>query len=154
MTCYVVRIACEESAHAILKTRHAKQSILQKLNDKKKEKIIGAFTACTAGTSLLETVTDAAEIAPGVGVVLLSTARSSFDEFQNARKCGQNLCILVKSISWGDVRGNPNITGGITGRRSQKMMNFGKTNFSFRGFLREKHETNNSITQTSLQKGR
>jgi hypothetical protein len=33
-------------------------------------------------------------------------------------------------------------------------MNIGKHNFSFRGFLRKKHETNNSITQTSSEKGR
>jgi UDP-N-acetylmuramoylalanine-D-glutamate ligase len=87
---------------------------LQKLNDKKKHSVNGAFTACTAGTSLLETVTDAAEIAAQTATILLSTARSSFDEFQNARKCGQKLYILVKSISWGQCRTNPNISGGMT----------------------------------------
>ena len=72
----------------------------------------GAFTACTAGISLLETVTDAAEVAAQVAVILLSTARSSFDELQNARNCGEKLYNLVKSISWGQIRVNPNISGG------------------------------------------
>jgi UDP-N-acetylmuramoylalanine-D-glutamate ligase len=91
-----------------------RKQTLQKLNDKKKHKSNGAFTACTAVTSLLETVTDAAEIAAQVAMVLLSTARSSFDEFQNARKCGEKLYNLVKSISWGRLRVTPNISGGIT----------------------------------------
>jgi len=34
------------------------------------------------------------------------------------------------------------------------MNNIGKNNFSFRAFLREKHEANNSIIQSSLEKGR
>ena len=42
----------------------------------------------------------------------------------------------------------------MTADLNRKMLNVGKCNFSFRGFLREKHETNNSITQTSLEKGR
>ena len=73
-----------------------------------------AFTACTAGISLLETMTDAAEIAAQLATILLSTARSSFDEFQNARKCGEKLYILVKSISWGQIRVDPNRCGGMT----------------------------------------
>ena len=73
----------------------------------------GAFTACTARISLLETVTDAADIGARLATILLSTARSSFDEFQNARKCGEKLCILVKSISWGQSAGTPNKCGGM-----------------------------------------
>jgi len=86
---------------------------MQKLKNKKKHSVNGAFTACTAGISLLETVTDAAEVAAQVAVILLSTARSSFDELQNARNCGEKLYNLVKSISWGQIRVNPNISGGI-----------------------------------------
>jgi len=86
---------------------------MQKLNDKKKHRLNGAFTACAAGTSLLETMTDAAEIAAQVATVMLSTARSSFDEIQNARKRGEKLYNLVKSISWGQARVNPNISGGM-----------------------------------------
>jgi hypothetical protein len=88
-----------------------KKSTLQKLNGQKKHRKNGVFTACTAVISLLETLTDAAEIAAWTATMMLSTARSSFDELQNARKCGQNLYILVKSISWGSRGMNPNISG-------------------------------------------
>jgi len=87
------------------------RAALQKLNSKKKHRENIAFTACTAVTSLLETVTDAAEIAARMAVIMLSTARSSFDEFQNARNSGQSLFILAKSISWGRAAANPNISG-------------------------------------------
>jgi hypothetical protein len=127
---------------------------LQKLKNKKNHSANGAFTACAAGISLLETLTDAAEIAAKLANILLSTARSSFDELQNARKCGQKLYAAVESISWGSNCVHPNITGKMVGPVNLKMMNAGKNNFSFRGFLREKHATNNSITQTSLEKGR
>jgi hypothetical protein len=86
---------------------------LQKLKNKKKHSVNGAFTACTAGISLLETMTDAAEIAAQLATILLSTARSSFDELQNARKCGEKLYNLGQSISWGQFRVNPNISGGM-----------------------------------------
>jgi hypothetical protein len=127
---------------------------LQKLNNKKKHSRDNAFTACTLGISLLETVTDAAEIAAKLAKILLSTAGSSFDELQNARKCGQRLCRAVESISWGSSRSHPNISGERAAHLDQATMNVGKCNFSFRGFLREKHDTNNLITQTSLEKGR
>ncbi|HEY1490161.1 MAG TPA: hypothetical protein VGF90_03900 [Verrucomicrobiae bacterium] len=81
------------------------------MSDKKKHRKNGAFTACTARISLLETLTDAAEIAAWTATMMLSTARSSFEEFQNARKCGQNLYIMVKSISWGGRFVTPNISG-------------------------------------------
>jgi len=84
---------------------------LQKLHYQKKHSENVAFTACTAVTSLLETVTDAAGIAARMAMILLSTARSSFDEFQNARNSGQNIYILVKSISWGRAAVNPNRCG-------------------------------------------
>jgi hypothetical protein len=102
---------------------------LKKLNDQKKHIPGNAFTACTAGISLLKTMTDAAEFVAQIATILLSTARSSFDEFQNARKCGQKLYILMKSISWGETRVTPNITGGKTTESSWKMMNAGKINF-------------------------
>ena len=112
------------------------------------------FTPCTQAIWLLEPSIDAAEIATKLATILLSTAGSSFDELQNARKCGEKLYILVKSISWGQVCSHPNISGEMTTGLNRSMMNFRKNKFSFRGFLREKHETNNSITQTSLEKGR
>jgi UDP-N-acetylmuramoylalanine-D-glutamate ligase len=86
---------------------------LQKLNNQKKHILRNAFTACTAGISLLETMTDVAEIAAQIAPILLSTARSSFDEFQNARKCGPKLYILMKSISWGQCGVTPNKCGGM-----------------------------------------
>jgi UDP-N-acetylmuramoylalanine-D-glutamate ligase len=94
-------------------TRSTNLSTLQNLNDKQKVELNAAFTACTAVTSLLETVTDAAEIAARMATIMLSTARSSFDEFQNARNSGQSLYILMKSISWGRGAANPNIRGEI-----------------------------------------
>jgi UDP-N-acetylmuramoylalanine-D-glutamate ligase len=89
------------------------QSIFVKVNDQKKHKLNAAFTACTAVTSLLETMTDAAGIAARMAAMMLSTARSSFDEFQNARNSGQKLYIWAKSISWGGRFLNPNISGEI-----------------------------------------
>ena len=62
-------------------------------------------------TSLLKTVTDAAEIVARMAAMMLSTARSSFDEFQNARQCGEMLFDLLKSISWGQNHVNPNGCG-------------------------------------------
>jgi hypothetical protein len=131
-----------------------KKSTLQKLNNKKKAELNGAFTACTAVTSLLKTVTDAAEIAVQLAAMMLSIARSSFDVFQNARNSGQNLYILVKSISWGRAEVNPHISGENTAGWNLTTMAIGNHNFSFRAFLREKHEANHPIIQTSLQKGR
>jgi hypothetical protein len=125
---------------------------LQKLNNKQKRGQNSAFTACAMPPSLLETVTDAAGIAASLATILLSTAHSSFDELQNARKCGQKLCFIAKSISWGRGRSHPNISGFTPACSNRDRMNVGKINFSSRGFLREKHETNNSITQTSRRK--
>jgi UDP-N-acetylmuramoylalanine-D-glutamate ligase len=99
---------------------HAKRKHLQKLKNKKKHSLENAFTACTAGISLLETVTDAADFAARLATSLLSTARSSFDEFQNARNCGEKLYILVKSISWGGSRMNPNRCGEMTAVRIRR----------------------------------
>jgi len=127
---------------------------LQILKNEKKQTLDFVFTACTAGISLLKTMTDAAKNRGLLAKFLLSIARSSFDEFQNARKCGQNHYIMVESISRGQAFAHPNIRGEMTADLNRKMLNIGKCNFSFRGFLREKHETNNSITQTSLEKGR
>jgi UDP-N-acetylmuramoylalanine-D-glutamate ligase len=101
-----------ESENAMRNPQY-KTASLQKLNAQKKHNARIAFTACTAGISLLETMTDAAEIAAQIATILLSTARSSFDEFQNARKCGQKLYILVKSISWGRGGLTPNKCGEI-----------------------------------------
>jgi len=110
IACCVVRfVGFGITQHGIRNTK--KEITLQKLNDKKKDRENGAFTACTAGISLLETVTDAAEIAARMATIMLSTARSSFDEFQNARKCGQNLYNLAESISWGRGAVTPNKCG-------------------------------------------
>jgi len=154
VTCCVVRGACQksETEHDICTTK--KQSPLQNLNDKKKVRENGAFTACAAGISLLETMTDAAEIAARMATIMLSTARSSFDELQNARKCGQNLYILAESISWGRSVVNPYKCGETPLVGNLTLKNTRNNNFSFRAFLREKHEANHSIIQTSQEKGR
>ena len=112
------------------------------------------FTACTPRISLLEPMTDAAEIAAHFVTILLSTARSSFDGFQNAGQSGERLCGTVKSISRGRSAASPYIRGEKSANLNQNMCDAGKYKISFRGFLREKHETNNSTTPTSFQKGR
>jgi len=140
--------------HATRNTQYENKNTLQKLLYKKKDGINVAFTACTAVTSLLETVTGAAEIAAWLATTMLSTARSSFEDFQNARNSDQSLYILVKSISWGSAAVNPNISGEMPLTAIGMLMITGNNNFSFRAFLREKHEANNSIIQTSIEKGR
>jgi hypothetical protein len=150
---YLVRFARIRD-HATRKTEHERQNTLQKLHYKKKHGLKRAFTACTAVTSLLETVTDAAGIAARLAARMLSTARSSFEDFQNARNSGQNLYVLAKSISWGRLTVNPHMSGGNAAGWNLTTMTFGNNNFSFRAFLREKHEANNSIIQTSIEKGR
>lgn len=112
------------------------------------------FTPCKAPTWLLEPMTDTAEFAAQDAVILFSPARSSIDGFQKARKCGEKLYSKAKSISWGEQCGCPNINGEMTGYSKQKMSDSGKDNFSLRGFLRKKHEANNPLNSTSLQKGR
>jgi hypothetical protein len=131
-----------------------RRTILQKTINDKKVLRKAAFTACTAWTSLLEPSIDAAENAARLATILLLNARSSFDKIQNARKCSEKLYKVAKSISWGQHRCNPNISGGMIRKTNCKTMSSGNNRFSFRGFLREKHETNNSITQPQLQKGR
>ena len=134
--------------------RNKSQSTLHKLHYKKKDRSNGAFTACTAVTSLLKTVTDAAGFVARLAAMMLSTARSSFDEFQNARNSGQSLYILVKSISWGRTAATPNISGELPQIWNLTTMHIGNCQFSFRAFLREKHEANHSLIQSSIEKGR
>ena len=136
------------------KTQHVSQSTLQKLHYKKKHRLNRAFTACTAVTSLLETVTDAAEIAARMATMMLSTARSSFEDFQNARNSGQNLYILAKSISWGRAAANPHMTGENVAGWNLTTMTVGNNYFSFRAFLREKHVAKNASRQIAIEKGR
>ena len=147
---------CVEYRTQLLNTRQTnnERQVMEKIKYKKNPSSESAFTACTARISLLETMTDAAENAAGMATILLSTARSSFDELQNARKSGLKLCFAVQSISWGRNQSHPNISGEIIARRYRNMLTAGNRNFSFRAFLREKHEANNSIIQTSIEKGR
>ena len=112
------------------------------------------FTPCNARVWLLEPMTDAAELAAKRAAILLSEARSSIDGFQKARKCREKLYRKAKSISWGELWANPNINGKMTGNLNQAISDSGKHHFSLRGFLREKHEANNPLNSTSLQKGR
>ena len=112
------------------------------------------FTPCKPQPSLLEPMTDAAENAAPCGTILLSPARSSFDRFQNARNRGEKIYSKVKSISWGEHHVSPNRNGKMAVDLNQNMSNSGKQNFSLRGFLREKHEANNPLNSTSVQKGR
>jgi hypothetical protein len=123
------------------------------LTDKKIRGELTVFTACTPGVSLLETTIEAAEIATaGVGV-LLSTACSSFDRFQNLQQRGKRICRSMKSISWGGCAASPNRHGesGCVLNRSRNKN--GKDDFSLRGFLRENRGANEPIKSTS-QKGR
>jgi hypothetical protein len=99
-------------------------------------------------------MTDAAENAARRATVSLSSALSSFDRFQNARNSGEKIYRMVKSISWGCRRESPNMNGQMTAKSAQQMSRIGKYEFSIRAFLRKKHESNQSLNSTSLQKGR
>jgi len=112
------------------------------------------FTPCTGPIWLLEPMTDAAEIAAQRTPISLSPARSSFDRFQNARKRREKLYTATKSISWGGLAVNPNITGQLAGVLNLSMSLKRNQKFSSRGFLREKHGTNHPLIESSLQKGR
>lgn len=112
------------------------------------------FTPCKQHASLLEPLTDAAENAARRAAISLSSALSSFDRFQNARNSGEKIYRMVKSISWGHRRIVPNMNGQMTGRLTQQFSNSSKDQFSLRAFLRKKHESNQSLNSTSLQKGR
>lgn len=112
------------------------------------------FTPCMHPFGLLEPMTDAAENAARVATILLSPARSSLDRFQNARNRGEKLYSAVKSISWGERRISPNRNDKIAVELNQKMSNSENTDFSLRGFLRKKHEANNPLNSTPVQKGR
>jgi hypothetical protein len=112
------------------------------------------FTPCTRLIWLLEPMTDAAEIAAQRAPISLSPARSSFDRFQNARKCREKLYTAAKSISWGGLFANPNITGQLADGLNLNMSLKRNQKFSSRGFLREKHGANHPLIESSLQKGR
>ena len=71
------------------------------------------FTPCALAGSLLEAVAEAAKNATSGDVVLLSPARSSWDQFQDHQHRGEVLCQAVKSIGRGVHDGTPNIDGKI-----------------------------------------
>jgi UDP-N-acetylmuramoylalanine--D-glutamate ligase len=70
-----------------------------------------SFTPCAVPGSLLEAVAEAAKNATSGDVVLLSPARSSWDQFQNHQHRGEVFCQAVKSIGRGVHGGTPNING-------------------------------------------
>src|ERR1019366_9643759 len=115
---------------------------MQILNDKKNREMLPAFTACTSGLSLLETITEAAKTATtGVGI-LLSPACSNFDRFQNLQQRDERICRSVKSISWGGCAASPKMHGESGGVVNLSKHRNGNDNFSPRGFLRENHGAN------------
>ena len=69
------------------------------------------FTPCTVAVSLLEAIAEAAKNATSGGVVLLSPACSSWDQFRNHQHRGVVFCQAVKSIGGGVHGGTPNIDG-------------------------------------------
>jgi len=95
------------------------------------------FTPCTAGSSLLETLPEAARSVSFGGPILLSPACSSFDRFRNYQQCGQRFCTAVKTISRGVLAGNPNGNGGQAGEGMSGEPVIGNEFDLPRGFLRE-----------------
>jgi hypothetical protein len=71
----------------------------------------GPFTPCVFPGSLLEAVAEAAKNAIPGDVVVLSPARSSWDQFRNHQHRGEVLWQAVKSIGRGAHGGTPNIDG-------------------------------------------
>jgi UDP-N-acetylmuramoylalanine--D-glutamate ligase len=71
----------------------------------------GPFTPCAFPDSLLEAVAEAAKNATSGDVVLLSPARSSWDQFRNHQHRGVVFCRAVKSTGRGVHGGTPNIDG-------------------------------------------
>jgi UDP-N-acetylmuramoylalanine-D-glutamate ligase len=70
-----------------------------------------SFTPCASRGSLLEAVAEAAKNATSSDVVLLSQARSSWDQFRNYQHRGEALWQAVKSIGRGVRASIPNIDG-------------------------------------------
>jgi hypothetical protein len=110
---------------------------------------IDTFTACTAPVSLLETNVEAAEIGAGGDRILLSPACSSFDRFQILKQCDERICLVKKSISWGRRNCSPKMHGQNRVQAGSRTGVVGRYNFSFRGFLRENHGTNQPVKSTS-----
>jgi len=75
------------------------------------------FAPCSPPRSLLEAITEAAENATSVGVVLPSPAGSSFDQFRNHQHRGDVICPTVKSIARGVRGGIPIINNRIVTTR-------------------------------------
>lgn len=71
----------------------------------------GLFTPCTAVSSLLEAVAEAAKRATCGDVVLLSPACSCFDQFRDYQHRGDTFCSAVKSICGGAEAAHPNMHG-------------------------------------------
>ena len=72
----------------------------------------GPFTPCAVSGSLLEAMAEeSANNATSGDVVLLSPARSSWDQFRNHQHRGVVFCQAVKSIGGGVHGGTPNIDG-------------------------------------------
>jgi UDP-N-acetylmuramoylalanine--D-glutamate ligase len=70
-----------------------------------------SFTPCAVPGSLLEAVAETAKNATSGDVVLLSPARSSWDQFRNHQHRSEVFCQAVKSIGRGVHGGTPNING-------------------------------------------
>ena len=101
------------------------------------------FIPCALVGSLLEAVAEAAKNATSGDVVLLSPARSSWDQFQDHQHRGEVLCQTVKSIGRGVHDGAPNIDGKtakLDGKKQRKHSNGANRESCescVRGFLRQ-----------------
>jgi hypothetical protein len=80
----------------------------------------GSFTPCAVPGSLLEAIAEAAINATSSDVVLLSPARSSWDQFRDHQHRGEVLWQAVKSIGRDVHAGIPNI-GGKTAKAQQRV---------------------------------
>lgn len=100
------------------------------------------FPPCRASGSLLEAIPAAAEFRFGIGSgegVLLSPARSGFDQFRNDQQRGPLFCSVVKSTRGGAPAGDPNRQREMRSRLKPMKADRVRQNL-IRGFVREAWE--------------
>ena len=73
--------------------------------------VTGSFPPCVTPSSLLEASTETARNATSGDVVLLSPARSSWNQSQDNQFRGEVLNQALESIGWGVCGGTPKING-------------------------------------------
>jgi UDP-N-acetylmuramoylalanine-D-glutamate ligase len=109
-------------------SNHVKRAFLVGESSGRMRKAWSVFTPCTIANSLLKAVAEATKNVTSGGVVLLSPACSSWDQFRNHQHRGEVFCQAVKSIGRGVHGGTPNIGGKNSGcvalKRSETHKNF------------------------------